>query len=103
MAGNVVVQDGWEAIERCYAEGWTDGLPVVPPTDALVARYLNASGWRDDDVLLREPVRGIEVPAVKVVANCIMAGCSELHLPVVGAALRAMSHPDFKLHIPSSS
>ena len=99
----VDVADLWDAIDRCYAEGWTDGLPVVPPTEALVDGYLNDVGWSGDEVMLTEPVRGIEVPSVKVVINAILAGCLPEHVPVVAAALRAMSHPDFKLHIPSSS
>ncbi len=35
--GDQRVEDPWEAIEACYDAGWTDGLPVVPPTEALVA------------------------------------------------------------------
>jgi hypothetical protein len=101
--GEVVVNDGWDAIERCYDEGWTDGLPVVPPTEAMVADFLEAVGWSGDEVVLREPVRSIEVPSVKVVVNAILAGCRPVHVPVVAAALRAMSHPDFKLHLPASS
>jgi hypothetical protein len=97
------VSDGHEAIERCYAEGWTDGLPVVPPSEALVSRYMDASGWDPDDVLLREPVRGVAVRAGAVVVNAVLAGCLPEHLPIVGAALRAMDHPDFRLHIPISS
>src|SRR5437868_12654387 len=92
---SVLVTDGWDAIERCYEEGWTDGLPVVPPTQELVDRYLEAAGWSGDEVLLTEPVRGIEVPSVKVVVNGILAGCLPQHLPVVAAALRAMGHTDF--------
>ena len=32
----VDLADPWAAIEACYAKGWTDGLPVVPPTELLV-------------------------------------------------------------------
>ena len=71
---DVVVDDGWEAIERCYAEGWTDGLPVVPPTDRLVEAYLTDARWQGDEIIVSEPVRSIEIPAVKVVVNSIMAG-----------------------------
>lgn len=100
---DILVDDGWEAIERCYAEGWTDGLPVVPPTERVVDRFLDAVGWNASDVMLTEPVRGITVPALHVAANAVMAGCLPEYLPVIGAALRAMGHPDFALHVPSSS
>ncbi len=100
---DVTVDDYADAVEWCHAEGWTDGLPVVPPTEALVARFTAASGWSADDVLLREPVRGVEVTADAVVVNCVLAGCLPEHLPVVGAVLRAMDHPDFRAHIAVSS
>ena len=100
---DVTVADFADAIEWCHAEGWTDGLPVVPPTEELVARFRDASGWSTDAVLLREPVRGIEVTASAVVVNCVLAGCRPEHLPVVGAVLRAMDHPDFRAHIAVSS
>lgn len=99
----IEVADCSEAIERCHAEGWTDGLPVVPPTDVLVDRYAAASAWAPDAVLLREPVRGVEVTAAAVIVNCVLAGCLPEHLPVVGAVLRAMDHPDFRVHIAVSS
>jgi hypothetical protein len=99
----VTVADCGDAIERCFDEGWTDGLPVVPPTEPLVVAFLAASGWDPEEVLLREPVRGIDVPASAVVVNAVMAGCRPDYLPVIAAALRAMSHPDFRLHIPASS
>ena len=100
---DVTVDSYADAVEWCHAKGWTDGLPVVPPTEALVARFTDASGWSPDDVLLREPVRGVEVTAGAVVVNCVLAGCLPEHLPVVGAVLRAMDHPDFRVHIAVSS
>ena len=47
-------EDPWLAIEACYARGWTDGLPVVPPTDALVDVMLATGPWAPDRVLLHE-------------------------------------------------
>src|SRR5688572_5256537 len=88
------VADQLDAVERCHREGWTDGLPVVPPEERLVARFLDANGWRGDDVLLLEPVRSITVHAGAVAVNAVLAGCSPEHLPVVGATVRAMGHED---------
>jgi hypothetical protein len=59
----VDVADPWAAIEACYAKGWTDGLPVVPPTELLVDAMLAAGSWLPDDVLLHEPVRDRAVTA----------------------------------------
>jgi hypothetical protein len=97
------VDDPWSAIEGCYARGWTDGLPVVPPTEALVDAMLAAGPWPPDHVLLREPVRDRAVTAEKAAINAVMAGCRPEYFPVVGAALLAIGDPAFLLHGPATS
>src|SRR5499425_2711143 len=99
----VDVADPWAAIEACYERGWTDGLPVVPPTDALVDAMLDAGPWRPDDVLLHEPVRDRAVTAEKAAINAVMAGCRPEYFPVVGAALQAIGDASFMLHGPATS
>ena len=99
----VDVDDPWAAIELCYTRGWTDGLPVVPPTEALVDRMLAAGPWAPEHVLLFEPVRGREVTAEKAAINAVMAGCRPDYFPVVGAALAAIGDPAFELHGPATS
>ncbi|MCY3608591.1 MAG: hypothetical protein OXG57_09120 [Acidimicrobiaceae bacterium] len=73
--GDLELTDLWQAIEACYEAGWTDGLPVVPPTEPLVDAMVAGGIWDADDVLLREPARGLEVSARKAAANAVMAGC----------------------------
>ena len=97
------IADPWDAIEACYARGWTDGLPVVPPTDALVDAMLAAGPWAAEDVLLHEPVRDRAVTAEKAAINAVMAGCRPEYFPVVGAAIEAIGDPDFMLHGPATS
>jgi len=97
------VEDPWSAIEACYARGWTDGLPVVPPTEALVDAMLAAGPWAADAVLLHEPVRDLSVTAEKAAINAVMAGCRPEYFPVVGAALQAIGDPAFMLHGPATS
>ena len=99
----VDVADPWAAIEACYERGWTDGLPVVPPTDALVDAMLAAGPWRPDDILLHEPVRDRAVTAEKAAINAVMAGCRSEYFPVVGAALQAIGDASFMLHGPATS
>ena len=67
------LEDVWQAIEVCYEKNWTDGLPVVPPTEPLVARMLAAAPWAEDDVLLFEPARNLTVTAYKAAVNAVMA------------------------------
>src|SRR6201993_972115 len=97
------LEDLWHAIEVCYEKSWTDGLPVVPPTESLVAQMLAAGPWADDDVLLFEPARGVSVTAYKAAVNAVMAGCRPEYFPVVGAALSAVGDPAFELHGPATS
>jgi len=97
------VDDPWSAIEACYARGWTDGLPVVPPTEALVDAMVAAGSWPPDHVLLHEPVRDRVVTAEKAAINSVMAGCRPEYFPVVGAALQAIGDPSFMLHGPATS
>lgn len=86
-----------DLIEECYSRGWTDGLPVVPPTEERVELMLGARA-RDRDALvaLLAPSQG-EATLERIAANAVMAGCEPQHLPVVTAAVRAVSDPRFKL------
>ena len=92
------LEDFWQAIEVCYERSWTDGLPVVPPTEPLVARMLAAGPWAENDVLLFEPARNVSVTAYKAAVNAVMAGCRPAYLPVVIAALEAVCTDTFNIH-----
>ena len=78
--------------------GWTDGLPVVPPTEERVRGALEAGGRSPSDILGTEPVRGRVVTAEKAAVNAVMAGCLPEYFPIVAAALEAMCEPQFNLH-----
>jgi len=87
-----------EQIEFCFARGWTDGLPVVPATRALVTDMLGAGGLRPDAVIAEMPSRKVAVTADKVAINAVMAGCKPEYMPVVVAAVKALAAPEFGLH-----
>jgi hypothetical protein len=95
--------DPAELIEAYYERGWTDGLPVVPPTEKSVAAMLAAAGLRAEDVLGEIRDRHVVVTAGKVAINAVLAGCRPEYLPVVVAALRGLCHQDFAYHGPASS
>src|SRR3984893_14313257 len=97
------VDDPWQAVEACFAQGWTDGLPVVPPSAALVERMLAGGPWRADAAVSQEPVRDRAVTAWHAAINAVMAGCRPEYFPVVGAALAAIGDPAFTLHGPATS
>ena len=87
-----------EQIEYCYERGWTDGLPVVPATRALVDAMLEAGGLQPDAVIASMPSRKVAVTAEKVAINAVMAGCKAEYLPVVVAAVHGLATPEFGLH-----
>ena len=90
-------------IEAYYERGWTDGLPVVPPSDKSLAEMLAGAGLRGDETIGEIPERGVVVTAEKLALNAIMAGCRPEYLPVVVAAVRGLCHHDFAYHGPASS
>ncbi len=87
-----------DAVEYCYRQGWTDGLPVVPPTEEKVLRFVERSGRHPSEVIGVEPVRARVVTVEKVAINAVMAGCLPEYMPVVLAAAECMVQPEFNLH-----
>ena len=92
------VADAFEANELFQRNGWTDGLPIVPPTETGVRRFLEAAGLPAGAVVGVEPVRRRRITAEKVAIAAVMAGCLPAYLPVVLAILKAMCEPEFGLH-----
>jgi hypothetical protein len=76
-------------------QGWTDGLPIIPPTEDLVSGMLEASPAPAEQVLGRLPPRNGTVTVEKVAINAVMAGCRPAHFPVVLAAVKAVLQPQF--------
>src|SRR5919202_2733030 len=103
MALQYEVEDAFEANELFQRNGWTDGLPIVPPTPERVARCLEAAGLTADSLIGHEPVRQRRIIAGNVAINAVMAGCPPEAMPVVVAALEAMCDPVFSLHGCSAS
>ena len=95
--------DTSDAMDFYFERGWTDGLPVVPPTPGRVAEFLDAAGRSPADILCTEPTKGRVITAEKAAINAVMAGCLPEYFPVVAAALEAMNEPRFNLHAITAS
>jgi hypothetical protein len=97
-ATTFVFPGGYDGIDALYQErGWTDGLPIVPPTEALVREFL---GWTDREpreVVAVLPPRQGEATVERIAANAVMAGCRPDYLPVVLTAIEALADPLFNL------
>ena len=79
-------------------QGLTDGLPVVPPTEARVARMLAGTTRPAGDVVAEIPPNLAPATVEKVAVNAVMAGCRPEYLPVVIAAVEAACTDAFNLH-----
>jgi hypothetical protein len=81
-----------------YRQGWTDGLPIVPPTEPKIRAMIAAVGKPPSTVLAAVPPRMAEATVEKVAINAVLAGCVPEYLPVVVAAVQAVCEPIFNLH-----
>ncbi len=86
------------AVEFCYQQGWTDGLPVVPPTQAAIERIVHYLGRDPQEVVGVVPPRNGIATIEKIAINCVMAGCRVEYVPIVIAALEAMLEEPFNLN-----
>lgn len=87
-----------DPIQYCYDRGWTDGLPVVPPTEERVAAMLGGTGLPRDLAIAKIPPAWAEATVEKIAINSVMAGCEPSYLPVAIAAVRAMTNPVLNLN-----
>src|SRR5476651_2424244 len=97
------VEDFAAAQEMYHSNGWTDGLPVVPPTQAAVEACLDWALMPPNFLIGIEPVRAQPITAEKLAINAVMAGCLPMHFPIVATAWQAMMKEEFLLHGISSS
>jgi hypothetical protein len=89
------LEDEWEA---AWDRGWSDGLPVVPPTPARVLRMLEGTTREPDEIVAVVPPDLAECTVEKVAINAVMAGCRPEYLPVVLTAVEAACTDEFNIH-----
>ena len=95
--------DAFAVNEFYHAKGWTDGLPIVPPTEERVSECLDAAGLAPGDIIGIEQVRQRPIIAEKAAVNAVLAGCLPAYMPVVVAVLGAMCDAQYNLHGTSAS
>src|SRR5881628_2054529 len=95
--------DDVDAGEFCFQQGWTDGLPVVPPTEDRVTMMLAAGHLDPKQEIAYITNRSVSVTAEKVAINAVMAGCRPEYIPVVVAAVQGIGDPAFGYHDPGTS
>ena len=84
--------------EAMYDRGWSDGLPVVAPTEARVLRMLGGTARDPQDVVAVVPPDLVPCTVEKAAINAVLAGCRPEYLPVVLAAVEAACTDEFNAH-----
>jgi hypothetical protein len=86
-----------DPIEALFERGFSDGLPLVPPTPERVVEMLEATSRDPQDLVAVVPPYDGEATVEKVAINAVMAGCPPRALPIVLAAVEAACDPAFAL------
>ena len=87
-----------DEFEAMYARGWSDGLPLLPPTEERVVAMLGGTTRAPDEVVAVVPPDLVPCSVEKVAVNAVMAGCLPEYLPVVIAAVEAACTDTFNMH-----
>lgn len=94
----VELSDDPDKLNIAFAErGWSDGLPVVPPTEERLAAMLAYSDRDRHEMFAVLPPRRGEATIETIAINAVLAGCDPRYLPVLLAAVQAISQPEFNL------
>ena len=90
-------------VNHVFAEnGWTDGLPIIPPTKKSVDEFLKYTDLDPDEVVGSLPVAYRNVTVRKVAVNGVMAGCPPEFMPILIAFTKAMANGDFRRTLSST-
>ncbi len=98
QARHVELAEAEDIMEACYDRGWSDGLPVVPPTPLRVMRMLSGSEREASEIVGNAPPDNVPCTIEKIAINAVMAGCKPEYFPVVIASVEAALQDRFCMH-----
>ena len=84
--------------EIAFERGWSDGLPVIPPTEERVLKMLSGTARSPAEIIGIVPPDNVPCSIEKVAINAVMAGCKPEYLPVLLAAIEAACRDEFCMH-----
>ena len=94
----ILTDDPYPATNKLfYQRGWTDGLPIIPPTSEKVAAMLKGTDLPSSQVVATIDPMGGQATVEKIAVNAVMAGCRPEYMPVLIAAVEAIADPAFDL------
>ncbi len=90
-SNQIELADSVEAINNYYLEkGWSDGLPIIPPTIEAVEKMISGTNMNPEDIIATVAPLGGEATVEKIAINAVMAGCIPEYLPLIIVAVGAM-------------
>jgi hypothetical protein len=99
QAERINVDDDLWAVNAFFEEkGWTDGLPIIPPTEERVLKMLAAAARKPEEVIGTVPPRWAPATVEKIAINAVMAGCLPEYMPLLIAATEAITDPKLNLY-----
>lgn len=87
-----------DEVEFMFDQGFSDGLPLVPPTPERVLRMLAGTRRDPQEVLAVMPPNMGEVTVEKVAINAVMAGCKPEYMPVINTVVQAICTDEYNIH-----
>ncbi len=102
------LEDSWETVNEWFLDrDMTDGLPIVPPTEARVLAMTDYAertlGWLASDIVTTLAPKNGLATVEKIAANAVMAGCKPEYMPVLIACVQAIGDPIFNLYAVQTS
>ena len=96
--GSVVFNGTLDEIqEYYYRKLWTDGMPIIPPTQKRVDAFLKFTDRKPGEVLRAVPQEGREVTILSIALTGVMSGCRPEYMPLLIAVIEAMCDPEFHI------
>ncbi len=88
----IVFRGSLEDVNRFfYQRGWTDGFPVIPPTEAAVAEMLTGTDLTPDHLVEKLEPRLGKATVERIAVNAVMAGCLPTYMPLLIAGVQALA------------
>ena len=98
-AQRIELPNDYDTLQELYLErGWSDGLPITPPTPERVEAMLAATNLDPQHVVAQLPPNWGDATVERLAINAVMAGCLPAYLPVIVAGVAAMADPSFNLY-----
>ncbi len=98
MSQNTVPQTFHDAVEYFYSKQWSDGLPIVPPTQELVGAMLKGTRHEFDEEIGLVPPNFEPLTIRRIAEHAVMAGARPDYMPVIIGGMRAILDEQLNMH-----